>query len=206
MPIDDIWKTFHKSLGIYWKGQFDLVPQSNGVYAWFYPLRVHSYDLEEFLKDIQSVHLYDPKQGKEPTATGEHRFGWSRLHWQAELKDPNINLKQTVERTWKDISENEASFDKLRRTLLQASLLMPPLYVGKTIDLRTRCAQHTSGGSDFAKRYERRAIELNLQSPRVRDLLFVTVRTSEIHTSDVPTEELIEDILKLVSRPPYGVC
>lgn len=205
MPLDDVWKTFQSSVGIFWKGRFDEVPPTPGVYAWFYPLRVTSFELDEFLREVRRVHLYDARTGREPYAGGINRVGWSSLHWTASLNNPDVRLSDDVRAAWEKLASEPAEFDKLRRVVLRASLLMPPLYVGKAINLRNRSSQHLSGRSDFASRFEHRAGELDLHASRVRDLLLVTLRTEEIGTENTGTERLVEEILKSVAKPPYGV-
>jgi hypothetical protein len=205
MPLDDVWKTFDRSIGLHYTARFDQVPPFPGVYAWFYPLRVTSYELDTFLAEVRAVHLYDARRKARPSAAGSARFGWSILEWKAELNDPRTSLPEKCRATWERLAGEPEAFDDLRRVLLQASLLMPPLYVGKAVNLRTRCAAHLDGRSNFAERFEARAKEIGLQARRVRDLILVTMRTESVGDETDESESLVEEILKLVARPPYGV-
>lgn len=205
MPLDDVWRTFQTSVGIFWKGRFDEVPPFPGVYAWFYPLRITSYVLDEFLDEVRKVHLFDPRTGSFPRVQAEGRLGWSLLKWSASLNNPQASLSSDMRHTWDQLVGDSDSFERLRRTILKASLLMPPLYVGKAINLRNRSSEHLASNSDFAKRYEKRACDLDLSAHRVRDLLLITLQTDTIRTDGSDTEALVEEILKVVARPAYGV-
>ena len=141
-----------------------------------------------------------------PHAQGASPLGWSLLRWRVALTNPAAPLADPIRATWSRLSKDDGgAFDELRRVLLQASLLMPPLYVGKAVDLRERCGAHIDSRSGFAKRYETRADELGLRARRVRDLILVTMRTEAVGQETDEAERLVEEILKLVARPPYGI-
>lgn len=205
MPLDDVWNSFQRTVEIFWKGHFDDVSPGSGVYAWFYPLRITSYDFDEFMEEVRRVHLYDARSGQEPTASGRERVGWSTVDWKLRFGDPPLPSNDAIRATWDSIASDERSFNNLRRVLLRASLLMPPLYVGKAVSLRTRCSNHLSGTSDFAMRYEKRAAEVALSARRIRDLLFVTIKTEDVGLHEEASEALVEEILKRVARPAYGL-
>lgn len=205
MPLDDVWKTFNRSIGVHYTGRFSEVPPFPGVYAWFYPLRVTSHELETFLEEVRSVHLFDASKNSIPHAGGVSPFGWSKLDWRVALGNREASLPAQVRATWRRLAEDEAAFDELRRVLLRASLLMPPLYVGKSVNLSVRSSAHLDGRSAFANRYETRAKEIGLRARRVRDLILVTLRTEAVGGETDEAERLVEEVLKLVARPPYGV-
>lgn len=205
MPLDDVWKTFHRSIGVHYTGRFGEVPPFPGVYAWFYPLRITSYDIDAFLAEVRSVHLYDARRNAIPQAAGASPFGWSLLKWQVALENSEASLIHPIRATWERLSEDAKAFDELRRVFLRASLLMPPLYVGKAVNLRDRCSAHVDSRSGFAERYESRAKDLGLRAGRVRDLILVTMRTEAVGGDTDEAERLVEEVLKLVARPPYGI-
>jgi hypothetical protein len=205
MPLDDVWKNLEHNIEIHWTGRFDEVPEAAGVYAWFYPLRVTSLDLGDFIAEVRKVHLYDARTESPPKTNSRSRLGWSVLDWSAEFQSPEVDPPWKMQQAWEKIAGDSSAFENLRRVLLTASLLMPPLYVGKAVDLRTRCHQHLSGASGFADRFERYADSAGFHARRVQDLVFVAIRTEAIGTSEDEAEKLVEEILKLVGRPPYGV-
>jgi hypothetical protein len=205
MPLDDVWKTFQSNVGVYWRGRFDEVPPVAGVYAWFYPLRVTSYDLTEFLDEMRRVHLFDARARSVPCTSGRSRLGWSQVQWNLHLTNPTSLIPRSIEDAWQHAAANPECFDELRRVLLRSSLLMPPLYVGKAVNLRNRCSDHTSGSSDFSSRFENHAEQVSFSARRVVDLLFVAMRTEQVSERSADTEALVEHVLKLIARPPYGV-
>jgi hypothetical protein len=205
MPLDDVWKTFGRTIGIHWKSTFDDLPSSPGVYAWFYPLRVTSHDLDAFLNEVRQIHLYDARTRGRPGYSGTARVGWSAVNWRLEMDNPDSDIIGTARTVWQMLSSNPIHFDELRRVLLRASLLMPPLYVGKATNIRRRCGQHLAGQTDFSKRFETRAAECGFSARRVSDLVLTVIRTENVASGTNETERLIEEILKLVARPPYGV-
>jgi hypothetical protein len=108
---------------------------------------------------------------------------------------------------WQSITSDQAMFEAFRHSLLKSSLLMPPLYVGKTHDLRTRCGQHLAGsaGNDFHKRFETFAAERSLPAREVTDLILVTISTAlESVDPPPPMEDVLEAALKAIAAPPYS--
>ena len=91
---------------------------------------------------------------------------------------------------------------------------MPPLYVGRTRNLRRRYSQHLSGRAPrartFASRFASFTSERQLKL-RVRDLLFVCIGTpSDIaHSLDRSPHRdlnaLIERVLMQFCRPPFSL-
>ena len=88
---------------------------------------------------------------------------------------------------------------------------MPPLYVGKSTNLRQRYGQHVSVDetqlSGFGKRFNLYADELGLPL-QVADLVFACVR-SPVQLSDFGRDEdherLLEHVLIRIARPPFGL-
>ena len=96
--------------------------------------------------------------------------------------------------------------------LLVSSILMPPLYIGKTKNLRQRCIQHQNLSCEqnsFSKRFYDYAQENSLGSKSVKDLIFVCIKTDEINSNSDQVgkdyfEELIEEVLKISAKPVFG--
>ncbi len=94
---------------------------------------------------------------------------------------------------------------------MRASILMPPLYVGKTKNLNVRCNQHINGrsSSQFHDRFENYAASIHATCNKVSDLLFVCVKTVDderkVSAAEQPLEDLIEEIMKRIGKPPYSL-
>jgi len=98
--------------------------------------------------------------------------------------------------------------NQLRRSIMRATILMPPLYIGKAKNLNVRCGQHLRGGSasQFHDRFEQYAGVVGSYYKKISDLLFVCIGTTESEqTHDQQgLEAVIEDIMKCVGKPPYS--
>ena len=79
-----------------------------------------------------------------------------------------------------------------------------PLYVGKAQNLRVRCNAHLNK-SGFKKRFESYAREEKFPFTETKNLLLVTIKTEIVAERDAEIKDLVEEILKLVGRPPYGI-
>lgn len=206
--IEDVWRTIDDELGIHCqdKDNFEQIPDAPGVYAWFYPLYVTSRDFDEFLEQIRKVHLYDAWSKGVPRLEDEAKVGWLLLKRTIQFENPPIEIGEGLRKTWESLAANDDDFFRLREVFMRASLLMPPLYVGKAGTLNKRCYSHIRGISKFAERYERRAEELELTCRNVKDLLLLTLKTSSIdEEAGTAAEDLVEKVLNLVARPPYGM-
>ena len=124
--------------------------------------------------------------------------------------DFKINNLKTL---WNEAVADKKKFDNLRRIIMKSSILLPPLYVGKSNNLSIRCSQHRNGNdkkSSFYKRYREFAKKNNVRAQEVSDLLFVCLSTIE-ETKDNKDiyienlESLVEEILKTISKPAYSV-
>ena len=205
MALNDVWKTLHQDFGVYYKGRFDLVPATPGVYAWFYPLRVTSRDYKEFISQVNTVHDFDAYCDDLTEKEGVAPLAWREIQWCFAIRAKPPQLRRSLEELWSTIVKDEDAFNRIRRILLRASLLMPPLYVGKTNNLHIRCGQHQGGvGSSFRSRYRTFARENRLPWAEVSDLLFTCIRTEELSQEFRDSEALVEALLKQICKPPYG--
>ena len=94
---------------------------------------------------------------------------------------------------------------------MEASLLMPPLYVGKADNLRVRYTQHVEGAGPeanvFHTRFTTFARSVGLPLT-VSDLLFVCIRTdpdTDRALRDANVNELLEHILMQLCQPPFSM-
>jgi len=214
VSVDDVWRRIDKHLGVYLDGTFDQIPESAGVYGWFYPLRVTTKDLRELISELSKVSDYDALCESKPQSTNNLDFNWitSKVTIKQSLKLKSI--PQKVFDAWELYKDDEDLFNQLRKSLMSASLLMPPLYIGKTNNLRTRCMQHVKGTdqdvSDFHQRFETFAKSENFSSQEIQNLIFVCVKTEYDKTDKsmdntfLNPHSVVEEILKAVAKPPYG--
>jgi hypothetical protein len=212
MGLNDIWRNASREIGFYTKETFDSIPASPGVYGWFYPLRITSYDAESFVGEVNRVLNYDAGVKGSPRLSRDFDFKWLRAAIAVEL-GPNAFQLGNFKKIWDDATNLPGGFEELRRTVMKASIFMPPLYVGKTSNLRLRCMQHiqgSNGGNDFHNRYQQHASAVGAAARNVADLLFVCIKlggfedAAEQPTAGGDLEGLVEHLLKSLAKPPYS--
>lgn len=188
-------------IGFYTEETFEDVPPVSGVYAWFYPLRITTHNLGDFVAEVNKVFLYDSLKDDVPRRKDYFQFAWSQIQVALELKATNFEYGRFAE-LWQKLIQDEQAFDEFRKSIMKASILMPPLYVGKTINLSIRCGQHRADGS-FHQRFERFAKKHSLSVRSISDLLFVCISTKAVQNEQV--EDLAEHILKNLAKPAYSI-
>ncbi len=207
MSISDVWRNIDKHLSVYVKGNFDQVPSVSGVYAWFYPLKVATTNLDDLIKELKVVQNYDAKTEGLFISDTDIPFKWDELNLKVEYKIKNRSLPDDIYQQWESTIKNDADLLEVRKTLMSASILMPPLYIGKTSNLRNRCSQHinTDKKGCFTSRFEDFACSRELTTQSVNDLIFVTILAGNNKSNGFKDEQsLIEEILKAVAKPSYG--
>jgi len=214
MSLNDVWRHITQEIGIFWKERWDDVPTGPGVYAWFYPLRISTYDLSDFLDDIAKVLSFDARSNGPASRALRARLTWEEIALQVRVDPPSIRIPKDVAAVWSKVVADPSSFERLRRVVMRGSLLMPPLYVGKTGSLNVRCRQHLAGtaDNDFHTRYQDFALRVGLRAAQVNDLLFACIRTAsdslpggKIEGEEDPIEGIVEEILKRACRPRYSI-
>jgi len=211
MPLNDVWLNVNKEIGFYTKETFEKIPDGPGVYAWFYPLRIITKDPYQFIREVNLILNYDSHINGKPSNKGLLEFKWETIDFNLEINFKEPNLESFLE-IWQNATESEASFDQLRRIIMKASIFMPPLYVGKTIRLRKRSLEHITGNdgkNNFNSRYNDFARKNKIQFDKVKDLLFVCIRTKEETKGESQAdiedlESLVEAIMKNLSKPIYS--
>ena len=195
-------------LGFYTKETQDHIPEVGGCYAWFLPLWIYSKNLDEQVRLVSAILDYD----QDPEKEVEARFTWESILLRVR-RASRARQSANIETVWDQVIADENARDLLQQTLLEASLLMPPLYVGKASNLKQRYVQHTEGRGDgnlFHSRFAAFASRLPL-SISVSDLIFVCVRTptglTQVLTSAgvANPEDMIEQILMRFCRPPFSI-
>lgn len=195
-------------LGFYTSESSDRIPEIPGCYAWFLPLWIYRDDVDKMMKFVGDLLNYEKNQERQLDA----RFTWDsvklRLHRNVDVQISNQNRA-----TWRKVINDIGMKNALQQVLIEASLLMPPLYVGRTNNLKRRYLEHTSRDFDtgtFNSRFSEyvKALDYKIM---VSDLLFVSIRTSEklnIVFKEFGENEinaLIEQILLLSCRPPFSM-
>ena len=212
MSINDVWRRIDRHLGVYVDGRFDEVPASPGVYAWFYPLKVPAHDLDNLINELRNVFSYDAILEREGIIESAVDLNWETILFGVSKQNRAKGVPNGIYEEWKCLLDKPEEFKEFRKALMGASLLMPPLYIGKATVLRNRCSQHLVGKKDksgFKKRFENFAIDNKLTTKFVKDLIFVCIQTkykeqNSNHGYD-NSQSLLEEILKLSAKPPYGI-
>lgn len=195
-------------LGFYTKETRGQIPEIGGCYAWFLPLWFYRTDLDELIEIVSAILHYD----HQPEKDIEAQFNWESIKLRVR-RESRIRETQRIDRVWKQALEDDTARQMLQQTMLEASLLMPPLYVGRAANLRQRYVQHTEGHGDgnvFHSRFAECVDRLQL-SISVSDLLFVCVKTPKgliavLRDAGITDpEELIEQILMRFCRPPFSI-
>ena len=186
------------------------------MYAWFIPLwpPKTGETAQEYIKKITNFFLYEYDQ-----SAGDEKENKSsiRFHWEEILINPKRTIDTetgaTVEKLWREMQDNPESFEAFSKALMEASILLPPLYVGKTDDLRGRYLSHVKGTTqknDFHNRFSKFTYTTNYKLA-VSDLLFVCIKTSRdvnnifIENKFGNLNFLIEQIIMRISRPPFSL-
>ena len=195
-------------LGFYTKETRGQIPEIGGCYAWFLPLWFYRTDLDELIRLVSAILHYDHQSEKDIEA----QFTWESIKLRVR-RASRVRETQRIDEVWKQALEDDSARQMLQQTMLEASLLMPPLYVGRATNLRQRYVQHTEGygdGNIFHSRFAECVDRLRL-SISVSDLLFVCVKTPKGLTAVLrdagisDPEELIEQILMRFCRPPFSI-
>lgn len=210
MNIADVWRDVTKRISFHTKETSQAIPEASGIYAWLVPLWMYSNDLEALIKLINIIHLYDPISKGEPVCSVPAKFNWDIV--QVQLRrylEPSVS--EDLKRKWQEMLLEPEKKDAFSRALMEASLLLPPLYVGKADNLKERYLQHVNGGTREENNFHNRFSEY-AQSNELRllvsDLLFVCIRI-DAETSLVLRESglnwLLEQVIMRLARPPYSI-
>ena len=197
-------------LGFYTKETKDRIPERPGCYAWFLPLWFYRTELGELLQIVGDVLDYEPEPEKEVTLP----FTWEAVKLRARRRTKVKAGTRTHVATWKKVLADVEAREALKQTLLEASLFMPPLYVGRTNNIKKRYLQHVqdrdSERNSFHSRFTECVQKLELKIS-VSDLLFVCIETpNELRKVLGDSDEsepnlLIEQILMQFCRPPFSM-
>ena len=203
--LNDVWYNLSDRVLFLTRNTFDQAPPSPAVYAWYYPLRISTYDLSEFLNEVMLVMTYDASCQNTISMSATLRTAWRKFGLEL-LALPKVEpIPNSFQETWDAACENR--FDTLRQDLMRLSLFMPPLYIGKTNSLARRIREHIDGqlpGKGFHDRFERFAKENHLSQGTVADLLCVAI-TSPTEDSSDDYVKLVEYIMKALAGPGFSM-
>ena len=194
-------------LGFYTRETKERIPEQPGCYAWFLPLWIYDRDLDRLMTTVGEVYGYEQEPEKSLTAD----FSWHSVGLRVRSLTPAKPVSSDLRGIWDRILSDDEAKAALEALLIEASLLMPPLYVGRTANLKARYQQHvmeTTGRNDFHTRVMEFVAASGL-SLRVSDLLFACVRTHDDLNRKLGkfdnVERLVEQILMRFCRPPFSL-
>lgn len=205
----DLWRDVGKRVGFYTIRTRDQIPESAGLYAWFVPLWRYSDDPEVLLASMQRLLMYDPKG--DAGAPIRHRnidFNWDRTNVTL-TREGKPHLSQKWRSQWERMLSDPGASKVFEKALMEATLLTPPLYVGKADNLRVRYQDHVkgSGKNDFHRRFSEFLEFLPEITLSVADLLFVCIELEPEVNRQLRAfglNELLEKIMHRTCRPPFS--
>ncbi|RLA53320.1 MAG: hypothetical protein DRR42_05150 [Gammaproteobacteria bacterium] len=125
-----------------------------GVYAWF-----REFDLREFgadpngfvrkVRELLNVNLSD---------TFRQKIG---VVYHVTLVEQGGALTPKKVEWLERVASHEIGRKVISDALLTLSEIQSPLYVGKAVDIRSRIAQHVTGQSELAERFEEAGLQLD---------------------------------------------
>lgn len=207
--LNDVWRNVGRRILFFTSETHEKIPAQTGIYAWFYPLRIHSKNPYDFVTEINKILFYDSSKEGAPERRIDIDFNWDRIRLILQKSYLERDSSPSLLDGWRRVMRNPHAADVLKRTIMECSILMPPLYVGRTDNLYQRYLQHVRGGgrnSNFHKRFIEFSSKADIVS-RVSELLFVCIVTSDEDIEGSIGSDLsvvIEGIMKLLCKPTYG--
>lgn len=203
--LADIWRKLPDFIRIYTYDTHEYIRETAGLYAWYLPLRMHGTDFGGLYTHITTV--FDTAN----SYSGVGQFNpWEPVSIEVRrgLRDEDEGPTRMPSELASLLSQ-DGTVRLLRRYLLAASILAPPLYVGETGNLRTRYEDHRTGRkSGLHERLQAHANEKGLQiSPS--DLIYLTIEMPPVQSDSDDISQafhrVVEWMMKRVARPPFGL-
>ena len=196
-------------LGFFTKDLKNAIPESSGCYAWILPLWLYDDDLDKLLQLVCDLYCFE----QPPKREIEAGFNWEYVHMDVR-RGAKVQVSEDMRKLWARVMTSSESKDSLQSALMEATLLMPPLYVGRTSNLKRRYLQHTdtraSDHNTFGNRFREFASRIGLRLG-VSDLVFVCIQTTaKIEdkcrgVDETEMNRLVERILMGFCRPPFSL-
>lgn len=211
MNIIDVWLDVSKRIYFFTKETCEQIPEKPGIYAWFIPLWLYKEDILELLDVLNEILLYDSECKGVPEKTVDVQFNWSPIKVSL-TKTYATSIGEELKQKWNEAMSNKESKEALEQTLMEASIFMPPLYVGKTKNLRDRYLQHVNGSpyikNEFHTRFTEFANKKTERLPiKISDLLFACILTDSRSSKYLNSEDIntfIERILLNLCKPIFS--
>jgi len=209
---DRLWLDVSKVIGFFTKESASRIPEDPGCYAWFLPLWRIGTDISAFIDFVDRFLLYDAGVKGNRSGSCSIHFTWETYNLEASASScPRATISDARQQRWAEMINNPKDRNVFDSALMRASILLPPLYVGKANNLKIRYADHVFGrGSEddnFFSRFSAFSSE-NQIGLEVSDLLFVAIpfpRAEEETLEKSRLNELLEYIINRLSRPPFGI-
>jgi len=205
----DLWDGISRRVRFFTKENADQIPDAPGIYAWFLPLWRLQDECELFVRGIQDIFFYDASGPEnQPLATAEASFHWERASVSV-ARGPKTGVTTELNSAWQAAMSDPTKRTAVETAVMEASIFMPPLYVGKADNLLARYQGHIrpSPGNSFNARFTAFAKERQLRL-RVTDLLFGCIEARPADRDLWRNEQLnwlIEQLLIRLCRPPFSI-
>lgn len=215
MGLNDELRFINEKVKYYTFENYSKVPSQPGVYAWFYPFRIKNSDMHSFVEDINKVNDFVTNKENIYCPNVEFSAGWNDYQFSNTHKP--INGSKDFISEWEDlynkaiISGDFKDVDNIKKIIFLSSILMKPLYVGKSKNLNRRCQEHLSNNksdsNSFHNRFCEFALGKNLHCKRIDDLIFTCIVTTDFENNyqSSKSEEMIERILINIIKPIYSM-
>ncbi len=212
--LNDIWRELSGRIHFYTKQTSKDIPDSPGLYAWYLPLWLFKNDIDALNDLIQNIYLYDSDVQGAPELSKIFAFNWASFLVTLGGQKHGQYSQDTIDK-WKTLSNNTEFLEAFKVTLMEASILLPPLYVGRTNNLKTRYSQHLNASdqdrNNFNNRFSSHIRSLGLKL-KLSDLIFCCVLSKKSTNSKISTlsgiecdvSDFIEQIILKLAKPPFS--
>ena len=213
MSLNDELLTLNDKIKYYTFETFNSIPAEPGVYAWFYPLRLKTRELSDFIEEINLILNFCDSEKFKTKPQAEVNLGWR--NYLIETKFKNIDSKAGFLKEWENLfieaskTGNHKAIEEIKKIIFISSVFMPPLYIGKATNLHDRCQQHVEGSSNncniFHNRFREFTKQKNMSCRNIEDLIFACISTKKFDIEDGKYENLIERILMNLVKPVFSI-
>lgn len=171
------------------------IPETSGVYAWHAPLYLfEDIPAAEVVQFYNRLFLWELKGNDKGEVDAPLKWKKVRVKLKPHEEHAPLRKKENQE-----ILRGEA----VRRWLRCAGVFTPPLYVGRTTNLRNRYEQHAEGADAGAGNFAGRITEATQKLDRylsVDSLIFAYMET-RLNDED---NAVIESFLMRAAMPPFS--